>query len=227
MYDGYLRRGGNGGGKQQWIAVAGGPGSGKSTLTQKVCDLINAKAGSEIACVIPMDGYHLFRSELQALGDDPNTEYTYDELLIRRGSPWTFDAKRFREDLSKARVDQKFSFPVYCREKSDPIPDGCKFDVDHKIVFIEGNYVLNYNDPEWSPLAGLFDEKWYIACESIDVQRNRLIKRHLETWNDEKTRQFGEGEEGAGKKADVNDLKNVIIIEEGSRAYADKVIVSR
>lgn len=117
--------------------------------------------------------------------------------------------------------------------------------------------MLNYDDPLWTPLKGLFNEKvrvrncsehctvylvvimvvlpliisthiyfqWYISCKSMKDQRNRLIRRHLETWTEEKSRMWGEGELGATKKADSNDVLNAIFIE-GSAKYADLMIES-
>jgi hypothetical protein len=56
-------------------------------------------------------------------------------------------------------------------------------------------------------------------------QRSRLIKRHLETWSEEKTKMWGAGEEGATRKADANDVLNAQYIE-GSKKYADLIIQS-
>lgn len=60
----------------------------------------------------------------------------------------------------------------------------------------------------------------------MDEQRRRLINRHLETWTAEKTRMWGEGEEGAARKADANDVLNVQFVEESSRKYADLIVQS-
>ena len=40
-----------------------------------------------------MDGYHYSRAQLQQIANKPDSKYTYDQLLARRGAPWTFDAK--------------------------------------------------------------------------------------------------------------------------------------
>ncbi|EJK52527.1 hypothetical protein THAOC_28182, partial [Thalassiosira oceanica] len=61
---------------------------------------------------------------------------------------------------------------------------------------------------------------------SLDDQRERLVKRHLETWSVEKTRMFGEGEVGAGVKADSNDMLNLLWIDDMSRKHADLIIDS-
>ena len=62
-----------------------------------------------------------------------------------------------------------------------------------------------------------------MSCESLEVQLERLILRHLETWTEEKTRMWGEGAIGAAKKADANDVLNSIFVEE-FRKYADLII---
>jgi hypothetical protein len=59
----------------------------------------------------------------------------------------------------------------------------------------------------------------------MDKQRDRLVKRHLETWTEEKTLMFGAGEEGAARKADANDVINAIHVDK-SRKYADRIIIS-
>lgn len=61
------------------MGLAGPPGAGKSTLASEVVQRINGlwpqKAGSfdsqvkppDVAAVLPMDGFHLYRSQLDAM----------------------------------------------------------------------------------------------------------------------------------------------------------------
>jgi pantothenate kinase len=219
---------------QLFVGIAGGPGSGKSTLCAAVAKLINeqtqtAMQGEEEACeavVLPMDGYHYSRTQLQTMGSNPTSDYTYEDLLARRGAPWTFDAEGCIEAFTLARRTGFASLPVYSRAKSDPVPNGIRLRPETKIVLLEGNYLLAWDDSRWAPLRWVFDETWYIECKSLEEQRNRLVKRHLETWSDEKTRMFGEGVLGAGVRADMNDMKNLVWIEETSRKHADYIIES-
>jgi pantothenate kinase len=183
------------------------------------------------AVVLPMDGFHYSRSQLKAMGEEStnNNAFTYDELLARRGAPWTFDADGCINAFTMARINGYANLPIYCRKQSDPISHGVQLHSQTKIVLLEGNYLLCYNDVRWKPLQTnqIFDETWYITCNSISKQRERLIQRHLQTWTNEKSIMFGEGEVGAGIKADSNDMKNLIWIEEmGSRMYADYIIES-
>jgi len=230
---------------QLFVCVAGGPGSGKSTLSTAVAQRINEQMmpptnnnsddyenneSSSAAVVLPMDGFHYSRSQLQSMGNssDNSIDYTYDELLARRGAPWTFDAEECIAAFTAARLNGYASLPVYCRRKSDPVPDGVQLHPTTKFVLLEGNYLLAWDDARWAPLQdNVFNEKWYIGCKSLEEQRERLVKRHLETWSEEKTKMWGEGEIGAGAKADANDMLNVGWIEDmSSRKYADLVIES-
>ena len=66
-----------------------------------------------------------------------------------------------------------------------------------------------------------------MSCRSPEEQRTRLIKRHLETWSEEKTRIWGDGPNGgAAAKADSNDMINARYVEETSKKYADRIIIS-
>jgi pantothenate kinase len=232
LIDRYERERNNLRNNQLFVGIAGGPGSGKSTLSAAVAKHVNermqtAMQGEEeasAAVVVPMDGYHYSRSQLQTMGSNPTSDYTYEDLLARRGAPWTFDAEGCIEAFTLARRTGFASLPVYSRAKSDPVPNGIHLCTETKIVLLEGNYLLAWDDARWAPLHGVFDETWYIACKSLEEQRNRLVKRHLETWSDEKSRIFGEGVLGAGVKADMNDMKNLVWIEETSRKHADYII---
>ena len=43
------------------------------------------------------------------------------------------------------------------------MPGGVELLIEHKVVIVEGNYMLNYDDPLWSPLKELFDEKVFLT----------------------------------------------------------------
>jgi pantothenate kinase len=211
--------------RQYWVCLAGGPGAGKSTLSAAVVSRLNQITGDpSFSVVLPMDGFHYSRQQLREISERPG-QPSYDDLIARRGSPWTFDAPAICTALTEARRLGRGSLPTYSRKLSDPVPGGVDLLENHKVVVVEGNYMLNYDDPLWAPLKDLFDERWYLSCASMEDQRQRLIKRHLETWSDEKTRMWGAGEEGAAKKADANDVLNAQFIESSAK-YADLKIIS-
>lgn len=209
--------------QQYWVGIAGGPGSGKSTLASSVRDIINDLSGTDIAVVLPMDGYHYSRKELQSIAD--MGEYSFEELLARRGSPWTFNAAKIVDTFTSARRSGSAVLNTYSRQLSDPVEGGVELKASHKIILCEGNYLLNFDDESWSGLREVFDEKWFISCKHPEQQRTRLIRRHLETWTAEKERLWGLGEIGAANKADANDVLNAIFVE-NHKTYADVLIES-
>ena len=75
------------------VALAGLPGAGKSTVAEALC------ARWTGAVVLPMDGYHLPRRLLDAVG------------LRRRGAPHTFDPERLRADLLRLKATGAGVFP--------------------------------------------------------------------------------------------------------------------
>ncbi len=42
-----------------FVGIAGGPGSGKSTLSREVCEAVRRLHGSSVAVAVPMDGEQL------------------------------------------------------------------------------------------------------------------------------------------------------------------------
>lgn len=174
--------------------------------------------------ILYTNGSTCSRQQLREMGE--NGPYSFEELIARRGSLWTFDGEAIVSSLAQARANGRASLPVYSRQISDPVPDGVQLLETHKLVLVEGNYLLNWDDPLWGRLRSVLDERWFISCENIEQQRGRLIRRHLETWTREKEAMWGVGEEGAAKKADANDVLNAQFVA-GHQKFADRVIISK
>jgi pantothenate kinase len=216
---------------QVFIGVAGTPGSGKSFVAERVRDIIN-KDHPDLALVIPMDGYHYSKKKLRELAKNGDLFHkdqqekqtmTYEQLMARRGAPWTFCPASLIKDLKEAISKGEGSFPVYDREKHDPVSDGAFLTKKNWIIFVEGNYLLCIDDPDWKPLDEIWDDKWYVDV-SLENARERLVKRHLKNWNEEKILQWGEGRKGAEAKTDTNDMKNAQCIRKRSVPHANLII---
>lgn len=69
------------------MGVVGAPASGKSTLTREV--VLNIHEQHVPAVVIPMDGYHYYKHELDAMPDSA-------AMHARRGAHWTFNVRAWR-----------------------------------------------------------------------------------------------------------------------------------
>jgi pantothenate kinase len=187
------------------VAVAGAPGSGKTTLATAVAAQINRSGllshkstnqsddnsqTNEIAkraLVLSMDGFHLPRSELDTL---PNKERT--EAYVRRGAPWTFDIPAFLEFMRTLRLWADSGSPSSSSEETagvlyaptfshstkDPIPNSIVIDHTTSIVIIEGNYLL-LDKPQWRDIAPLVDYRVFVDVDLAEA-RERLAQRHVE-----------------------------------------------
>ncbi|KAI2495527.1 uridine kinase [Fragilaria crotonensis] len=202
---------------QHWVAIAGGPGSGKTTTAVSIAERLNAIKPNSCV-VLPVDGFHYSKARLMEL--DPSGEF-----LRRRGAPWTFDAELCMELLCKAKKEKSGSFPVYDRTISDPVNDGVVLTPEHKVVLIEGLYLLLQNDARWKPLQTLWDERWFVKAPTFEIQRQRLIERSLRTWSAEKAEMWGQGESGATARVDANDTKNMSIVA-ACEEFADTIVVT-
>ena len=54
-------------GDKTWIALAGAPGSGKTTLSSHLSEALNRDGIPTV--VMPMDGFHYYRKELDMMPD--------------------------------------------------------------------------------------------------------------------------------------------------------------
>jgi len=192
---------------QKLICVAGGPGAGKSTLTREVIRRVNERAEAEVVVVVPMDGYHYTRAELDA---------TLDPKLAhaRRGAHWTFDVFAFVRMVHTLRETRQVAVPSFDHALGDPIDGDIRVSVSHRIVLLEGNYLLLDYYP-WDGLRDVFDEKWFVDC-ALDEAMQRVQARHIET---------GISPEQAAVKVRDNDRINGELIQT-TRRYADVVVLS-
>jgi pantothenate kinase len=152
------------------IGVVGSPGSGKSTLAKQTTKIINAIQQDEVAVVLPMDGYHYTKKQLDGF-KDPEAAHA------RRGAHWTFDADAFVDKVREVATDAgsvKYA-PTFDHGQGDPVKDGVCIERHHTIVFVEGLYLLLDAAP-WKQLRDVFDETWYIDCD-VDEAMRRVYNR--------------------------------------------------
>ncbi|CAN0156043.1 unnamed protein product [Scytosiphon promiscuus] len=180
---------------QLWVAVAGAPGSGKTTLAAEVCRRVHS-AETPAVC-IPMDGYHLYRRELDLLPDP-------SEAHRKRGAHWTFDGTRFLREIREARTSGAGSFPGFDHARGDPVESQWAVDPSHAVVLVEGNYLLLKGVDPWDAAGELFDETWAIRCPP-EVCGERVRKRHVQT---------GLGDQEALDRVKDNDLPNARLVSE-------------
>ncbi|RAK77643.1 phosphoribulokinase/uridine kinase family protein [Aspergillus fijiensis CBS 313.89] len=197
--------------KRLLVAIAGIPGSGKTTTAAAVAQLLRSTSPALATALLSMDGFHLSRAVLDTL---PNREEAY----LRRGAPWTFDASRFvavvRQLRQWADLDpqanlsvelQTIYAPSFDHEAKDPVEDGVVITPDTSVVIIEGNYCL-LNEQIWREVAQLVDYRIFVDTD-LQEARRRVAKRHVQA-GIEATLDAGL------RRVDSNDSLNALIIQD-------------
>ncbi|QCL97356.1 nucleoside triphosphate hydrolase [Agrobacterium tumefaciens] len=174
-------------GRRVMIAIAGAPGSGKSTIAERVVEALNAGEGVS-AALFPMDGFHYDDAVLEEMKRRPF-----------KGAIDTFDAHGLRHMLErlKANEDDVVAVPVFDRAIEIARAGGRLIPQSVDIIVCEGNYLLAGQSP-WDRLKPIFDLTIFVDVDEDDL-RARLRDRW---WN------FGLGEGEINRKVEENDLPN-------------------
>ena len=146
------------------IAIAGPPGSGKSTVGELLTDLMNKNLMT--TSLVPMDGFHMDNKTLER-----------KNLLYRKGSPETFDLKGFTELIKKLRYNKNLSVPLFDRTLDEVIQNSRKIPSNQEYIVIEGNYLLLKKE-SWQDLCSYWDYSVFLSVDNT-VLKLRLIKRWL------------------------------------------------
>jgi pantothenate kinase len=162
--------------KRVVIALAGPPGSGKSTAAQRVVDLLNQNQEESWAQLLPMDGFHYSKQILDELPDRV-------EAYARRGADWTFDAavlltfiRRLREfDTDSEEV---IHAPGFDHALKDPTLDAIAIGPETSLVILEGSWLLLDQEP-WREISSLVDDTWFIDVDP-KLARLRIAQRHVQ-----------------------------------------------
>lgn len=178
------------------VAIAGSPGSGKSTAAESLKERLNARRPG-VADILPMDGYHFDDAVLNARGDRP-----------RKGAPHTFDIDGFRVMLERLRADtgRDVAVPVFDRSIEIARAGGRIVEAGTRIILAEGNYLL-LDQPGWRDLAPLFD-----LTVMIEAREEVLIDRLTQRWLG-----FQLDPEAMIRQMEGNDLPNMRLVLTSSR----------
>lgn len=188
------------------IAVAGIPGSGKSTSAEILGSLL-----PHCLCM-PFDGYHYSLAELK-------NHASADDLIWRRGAPDTFDAAKLEADLHRIRWgdEEAIHLPGFDHAKGDPEPSRhCFRRRQHEIVITEGLYLLHDQDG-WEHVRDCFDLTIFVDVDA-DLCLKRLKRRNRAI--------PGYTADEIALRVDTVDRVNAETVARSSRRRADWVVQS-
>jgi hypothetical protein len=151
-------------GKRQILAVAGAPGSGKTTITRAI--MAGLPAGSVV--IAPMDGFHLSNATL--------INYNRRD---RKGAWDTFDADGYINLLTrlKNQTEAVIHAPDFDRDIDESIGSAIPIDIHTPLILAEGTFLFS-NYGSWPKLSPLLDQGWFVHLDS-KARQERLITRHM------------------------------------------------
>ncbi len=189
-------------GDRCFVAIAGAPGSGKSTTVETLWAQLEQDAPGQTA-ILPMDGFHYDDSVLHKMARRP-----------WKGAPDTFDVGGLRSVLQRLKTrDETVAVPVFDRALEISRGSARLIDPTASVILVEGNYLL-LDDQPWSNLHPLFDLK-----VMIDVPEEVLTQRLKSRWE-----YFDLTEAEILQKLEGNDLPNGRTVREKS-VPADLVLI--
>jgi pantothenate kinase len=144
------------------LGITGPPGAGKSTLAAELVAALRDEA-----VLVPLDGFHLDDTVLDALG-----------RRDRKGAPDTFDAAGFVHLLRRVvmRTEDVVYAPRFEREREQAVAGALAVPRDVPLVVVEGNYLLC--DGSFSPVRELLTQCWFLDVDASTRVR-RLTDRHV------------------------------------------------
>jgi len=157
------------------VAIVGAPGSGKTAFSNSLATVINAISGSSRALVIGLDGWHYPNAYL----DTHMVVRNGTDVLLRniKGAPETFDVYKVWDCLRRIQTEEEVEFPIYSRIAHEPLSGGGCVLASHKLILVEGNYLLLDEEP-WRRIQALFNKRVFITARQ-EILVAALRERHV------------------------------------------------
>lgn len=187
---------------RRFVAIAGAPGSGKSTTVDRLLKRIEQSHPGQ-AAVLPMDGFHYDDAVLHQMGRHP-----------WKGAPDTYDVGGLVSVLERlAKTQDSVAVPVFDRDLEISRGSARLIGPEARLILCEGNYLLLDRAP-WAELANRFD-----LTAMIEVPEPVLAERLRARWV-----HYALTEDQIRQKLEHNDLPNGRCVRDESRA-ADVTLV--
>ncbi|MCR9111265.1 MAG: nucleoside/nucleotide kinase family protein [Rhodobacteraceae bacterium] len=187
---------------RQFVAIAGAPGSGKSTTVETLAERVQDGHPGEVA-ILPMDGFHYDDAVLREMG-----------RLPWKGAPDTFDVGGLFSVLSRLSTGaETVAVPIFDRALEISRGSARLIGPEVRLILCEGNYLLLDRAP-WRDLAPFFNR-----TVMIDVPEEILETRLRARWQ-----RFGLTPGQIREKLEANDLPNGRTVRTESR-HTDLVLV--
>ena len=151
--------------KRSITAIAGPPGSGKSTLSARIVKFLNKKKPNT-AAVFSIDGYHFDNLILNERG-----------MIQHKGAPNTFDVGGIEIMLNRLLSNEEKDIAIPIFDRNIDISRNSAFIISQSIkhIIFEGNYLL-LNEEPWKGLSRYIDRSVFLETSSKTLKK-RLKKR--------------------------------------------------
>lgn len=177
------------------VGIAGGTGSGKTTVVKKIIENLSGRSVS----VIPQDSYYRDNSHIPPA---KRQEINFDH-------PDSVEFPLLVEHIKKLKMGQAIEQPVYSYITCTRLPETVTVE-PQQVIILEGILILTY-----PPLRDMIDIKVYVDADADD-RLGRVIHRDLE----ERGRQVGQVLERYEKTVKPMHLQFI----EPTKRYADIIV---
>jgi len=188
-------------GEGRFLVAIGGPsGTGKSTISTLLAEIINAQTESE-ALHVSLDGYHFEQNYLSNHEDIEGIK-----LAEHKGRYDSYNTEKLERDLISFSNVVSLSFPEYSRKEHNPIENAIECTTDRTILLLEGLWLLHNEEP-WNRMTKYYDFTVFFNSKQEFREKNTITRHVHGGRSQEESRLFYNKSD---KLNDIKIMKNII-----------------